>query len=126
MPRGTGSKMFRVRTSTRAIVSPSRLRAESGATGATNGCGRAPVARSGGAAANVEQTSSAPRASALTRRAQSLTGQLGLSGERVPLDEIGQGLSRLAGLIELLLAERQLVEGGRDAIPIRIGSADPS
>src|SRR5205085_10248141 len=65
------------------------------------------------------------RTLATGRRAQSLTGQLSLPGLRVAPDEI---LERLAGsgrLPELLLAERELVERGRDLVALRRERFDP-
>src|SRR5262245_8170026 len=106
-------------TSTRAIGSPSRLAVEScAACSAGPACVPSPAARAGGMARKA--TTSAPRASALARRAQSITGQLGLSGERIPFDEIVQRLLGLCRLLQLLLAQRQLVQRGRNPVPIGV------
>src|SRR5438552_7457140 len=79
-----------------------------------SGCWAAAVVSGAWAAAGVARSTPAAkplaRALAPPRRAQSLTRQLGFTGERKALDEVLEGLLGLGGLAQLLLAQRQLVE----------------
>src|SRR5262249_32558069 len=116
--------MSRARMSTRAILHPSGPPAESGAAFAVSSAPDSAAVARAAVTASRAMPASAPRASALARRAQAITGQLGLPGERVPLDEVVERLLGLPGLLLLLLAQRQLVQGGRDAIPGRVVGSD--
>src|SRR5438093_9580224 len=120
--------MVRETMTTRRIGSPS-----AGLSGAAVESGRAAAVVSGRWAAAVESgpTAGAARSTlaakplartlAPPRRAQSLTRQLGFTGEREALDEILEGLLGLGGLAQLLLAQRQLVERRGNLVPLGVG-----
>src|SRR5213592_3097951 len=114
--------MVRGTMTTRRIGSPS-----AGLSGAAVESGRWAAAVESGAWAAAGVARSTPAANALARalapprRAQSLTRQLGFTGEREALDEILEGLLGLGGLAQLLLAQRQLVERRGNLVPLGVG-----
>src|SRR5436309_6421722 len=121
--------MVRGTMTTRRIGSPSAglsgAAVESGCWAAAVVSGRWAAAVESGPAAGAARSTLAAKPLARTlappRRAQSLTRQLGFTGEREALDEILEGLLGLGGLAQLLLAQRQLVERRRNLVPLGEG-----
>src|SRR5436309_1123491 len=121
--------MVRGTMTTRRIGSPSAglsgAAVESGCWAAAVVSGRWAAAVESGPAAGAARSTLAAKPLARTlappRRAQSLTRQLGFTGERKALDEVLEGLLGLGGLAQLLLAQRQLVERRGNLVPLGVG-----
>src|SRR5688572_2731615 len=101
------------------IGRPSRPFADAGVRTARRGRGSA--ASAGAAAiARAAMAGSAARSSLPpARRAESLTCQLRLAGQRVAFDQILERAARLRVPPELLLRQSELVERGRHLVALR-------
>src|SRR2546426_4109482 len=117
--------MVRGTITTNRIGSPSAELAgaavESGLWAAAGATVESGLWAAAGAARSTPAANALARALAPPRRAQSLTRQLGFTGEREALDEILEGLLGLGGLAQLLLAQRQLVERRGNLVPLGVG-----